>query len=99
KTPHDFCSSTCGDTFNHACGTLVRCIDNLYVTYHDQREQMAKVVPGRSLVISCGDSNWGTSVGPSEVGLRVFFFVPWFFPLLNPSLAKMSSAGYCHARF
>ena len=29
----------------------------------------------------------------------VFVFVPWFFPLLNPSLAKMSSAGYCHARF
>ena len=29
----------------------------------------------------------------------VFVFVPWFFPLLNPSLAKMSSAGYFHARF
>ena len=29
----------------------------------------------------------------------VFVFVPCFFPLLNPSLAKMSSAGYCHARF
>ena len=29
----------------------------------------------------------------------VFAFVPWFFPLLNPSLAKMSSAGYFHARF
>ena len=29
-----------------------------------------------------------------------FVFVPWvFFPLLNPSLAKMSSAGYFHARF
>ena len=30
------------------------------------------------------------------------FFVPFFFfffPLLNPSLAKMSSAGYFHARF
>ena len=29
----------------------------------------------------------------------VFVFVPWFFPLLNPSLAKMSSAGYFDARF
>ena len=29
----------------------------------------------------------------------VFVFVPWFFPLLNPSLAKMSSAGYFHPRF
>ena len=29
----------------------------------------------------------------------VFVFVPCFFPLLNPSLAKMSSAGYFHARF
>ena len=29
----------------------------------------------------------------------VFVFVSWFFPLLNPSLAKMSSAGYFHARF
>ena len=28
-----------------------------------------------------------------------FFFFFFFFPLLNPSLAKMSSAGYCHARF
>ena len=28
-----------------------------------------------------------------------FVFVSWFFPLLNPSLAKMSSAGYFHARF
>ena len=27
------------------------------------------------------------------------FFVCLFFSLLNPSLAKMSSAGYCHARF
>ena len=33
------------------------------------------------------------------VALVCFVFVPWFFPLLNPSLAKMSSAGYCHARF
>ena len=34
------------------------------------------------------------------VALVCFFvFVPWFFPLLNPSLAKMSSAGYFHARF
>ena len=31
--------------------------------------------------------------------LSWFVFVPWFFPLLNPSLAKMSSAGYFHARF
>ena len=30
------------------------------------------------------------------LSLGVFFF---FFPLLNPSLAKMSSAGYFHARF
>ena len=29
----------------------------------------------------------------------VFFFFFFFFPLLNPSLAKMSSAGYFHARF
>ena len=29
----------------------------------------------------------------------VFVFVLWFFPPLNPSLAKMSSAGYFHARF
>ena len=40
-----------------------------------------------------------------------YMWLPWFvlflslvvfccfFPLLNPSLAKMSSAGYCHARF
>ena len=27
----------------------------------------------------------------------IFVFVLWFFPLLNPSLAKMSSAGYFHA--
>ena len=33
------------------------------------------------------------------------YLLPWFVlflslvPLLNPSLAKMSSAGYCHARF
>ena len=33
------------------------------------------------------------------VALVCFVFVPWFFPLLNPSLAKMSSAGYFHARF
>ena len=35
------------------------------------------------------------------VALVCFVFVPFFFfsPLLNPSLAKMSSAGYCHARF
>ena len=31
-------------------------------------------------------------------GLFLFLFLG-FFPLLNPSLAKMSSAGYCHARF
>ena len=30
------------------------------------------------------------------VALVCFVFVPCF---LNPSLAKMSSAGYCHARF
>ena len=28
-----------------------------------------------------------------------FFLSLGFFPLLNPSLAKMSSAGYFHARF
>ena len=33
------------------------------------------------------------------VALVCFVFVPWFFPLLNPFLAKMSSAGYFHARF
>ena len=34
------------------------------------------------------------------VALVCFVFVPcFFFPLLNPSLAEMSSAGYCHARF
>ena len=40
------------------------------------------------------------------VALVCFVFVPcffWgffcFFSLLNPSLTKMSSAGYCHARF
>ena len=48
---------------------------HFYVTYHNQRNQtLAKGVPGRSFVISCGDSNWGTSVGPSAVGLRVVFF-------------------------
>ena len=34
------------------------------------------------------------------VALVCFCFCPlFFFPLLDPSLAKMSSAGYCHARF
>ena len=34
------------------------------------------------------------------VALVCFFvFCPFFIPLLNPSLAKMSSAGYFHARF
>ena len=36
------------------------------------------------------------------VALVCFVFVPWFvcfFPLLNPSLEKMFSAGYCHTRF
>ena len=33
------------------------------------------------------------------VALVCFVFVSWFFPLLNPSLAMMSSAGYSHARF
>ena len=33
------------------------------------------------------------------VALVCFVFVPWLFPLLNPSLAMMSSAGYSHARF
>ena len=33
------------------------------------------------------------------VALVCFVFVPWFFPLLNPFLAMMSSAGYSHARF
>ena len=55
QTSRDFSSSTCGDTFIHACGKLVsantavlRYID---MTYHDQREQIsAKVGPGRSLV-------------------------------------------------
>ena len=34
-----------------------------------------------------------------------YMWLPWFVlflslvPLLNPSMAKMSSAGYCHARF
>ena len=31
--------------------------------------------------------------------LFFFFFFFFFVPLLNPSLAKMSSAGYFHARF
>ena len=33
------------------------------------------------------------------LALVCFCFVLWFFPPLNPSLAKMSSAGYFHARF
>ena len=33
------------------------------------------------------------------VALVCFVFVPWFFLLLNHSLAMMSSAGYSHARF
>ena len=33
------------------------------------------------------------------VALVCFVFVPCFFPLLNPFLAMMSSAGYSHARF
>ena len=34
------------------------------------------------------------------VALVCFLFLSLgFFPLLNPSLAKMSSAGYFHARF
>ena len=33
------------------------------------------------------------------VALFVLFLSLFFSPLLNPSLAKMSSAGYCHARF
>ena len=33
------------------------------------------------------------------IALFVLFLFLSLVPLLNPSLAKMSSAGYCHARF
>ena len=66
----------CGDTFFHACGTLVSAntaVDrHFYVTYHDQREQiLAKDGPGRPLIHFLWRIKLGFLGRPLAVGLQV----------------------------